>query len=207
MKRDVSADSFEFSLILVRVKLKPPVSVDERRKWRERWLNFNCSLVFPVFVYLLLLLLLLLLMLMLLVILDFISHGPDDVALGVRLQESCHILAHHVRVDHVLVELVPVIVPVRRRLVQWAHHVLPSQALHAGREQARAVLWLDGVRRAAKVVVVVVVVATAAVERVLRERRRSIAVEQVQVCKVPVTGGTVAPGLRAAERDRRTRAQ
>jgi len=85
-------------------------------------------------------------------------------------------------------------------LVQWTHHVLSSQALHAGREQARAVLWLDGVRRAAKVVVVVV--ATAAVERVLRERRRPIAVEQVQVCKIPVTGGTVAPGLRAAERDR-----
>jgi len=97
------------------------------------------------------------------------------------------------------------IVAIGWRLVQRTHHVLPSQALHAGREQARAVLRLNGVRRAAEVVIVVV--ATAAVERVLRERRRPIAVEQVQVCEVSVTGGTVAPGLRAAERDRRTRAQ
>lgn len=96
------------------------------------------------------------------------------------------------------------IVAVGRRLVQRTHHVLPRQTLHAGGEQARAVLWLDGVRRAAEVVVIV---GTAAVERVLRERRRPVAVEQVQVCEVPVTGGTIAPGLGATERDRRTSAQ
>lgn len=63
-----------------------------------------------------------------------------------------------------------VVVAVRRRLVQRAHHILPGQTLHASREQTRTVLRL-GCVWCAEIVVV-------GVERVLRgEWRRSVAVE------------------------------
>lgn len=98
-----------------------------------------------------------------------------------------------------------VIVAVGRGLVQRAQlHVLPGQTLHAGREQARAVLRLGRVLSAAAAEVVVVVV-----ERVLCKRRRTVVVEQVQVRQVSVTGraAAVTPWLGAAQRDRRTSAQ
>lgn len=251
--------SLKFSLILVRVKLKPPLSVNERWQRRERRLDLygrrffvRAAADFFVAVLLVLLLLLLLLLVLLLVLLLLVYlvrlHGRADhvAALGrgrrvLLLQQSHHVVAGHdvgihcvfsvtgqlqLLVAVVVRAAVVSVVSVGWRMVQLSGGA--HQLLHAGcgREQAgRAVLRLYGVRRAAKPVVVVVgvvgvvgvVVGVTAVvvERVLNGERRLravvhavTAVEQVEVCQFPVTGGRgscrgrVAPWLGASECDR-----